>query len=131
MPLRLVNATELKVGSTAIIDDFPCTIKSVDVSKTGKHGASKCRFEAVGIIDGKKRVTIAPGHEKIPVPLITKKRGQILTVNRDALTATLMDLESFESLEIKVSDDAIRDINENDQVEYWDVEGQLIVKRKI
>lgn len=127
----MVNATELKSGSTAIIDDAPCTIRSVDISKTGKHGASKCRFEAIGIIDGKKRVTIAPGHEKISVPLIIKKKGQILTVNRDASTATLMDLESFESLELRVSDDAINDINENDQVEYWDVEGQFIVKRKI
>lgn len=127
----MVNATELKSGSTAIIDEAPCTIRSVDISKTGKHGASKCRFEAIGIIDGKKRVTIAPGHEKISVPLITKKKGQILTVNRDASTATLMDLESFESLEMRVSDDAINDINENDQVEYWDVEGQFIIKRKI
>ena len=110
----MVNATELKSGSTAIIDEAPCTIRSVDISKTGKHGASKCRFEAIGIIDGKKRVTIAPGHEKISVPLITKKKGQILTVNRDASTATLMDLESFESLEMRVSDDAINDINEND-----------------
>ena len=127
----MVNATELKSGSTAIIDEAPCTIRSVDISKTGKHGASKCRFEAIGIIDGKKRVTIAPGHEKIAVPLITKKKGQILTVNKDASTATLMDLESFESLDIRVSDDVINDLNENDNVEYWDVEGQFIVKRKI
>lgn len=130
MPLKLVNATDLKPGSTAIIDGAPCTIKNVDTSKTGKHGATKCRFEAIGIIDGKKRVTIAPGHERFYVPLIEKKKGQILTINKENKKVSLMDLESFETVEMKVDDDVINDLSENDQVEYWDVEGEKIVKRK-
>ncbi len=131
MPLKLVNATELKQGSTAIIDGASCTIKNVDISKTGKHGASKCRFEAIGIIDGKKRVTIAPGHERFSVPLIEKKKGQILTIDKNGEKVSLMDLESFETIEMKTDKDIINDLAENDQVEYWDVEGEKIVKRKI
>ena len=130
MPSKLVNATDLKQGSSAIIEGAPCTIKSVDISKTGKHGASKCRFEAIGIIDGKKRVTIAPGHERFGVPIIEKKKGQILTVNKEAKTTSLMDLETFETIEMKVDEDVINDLSENAQVEYWDVEGEKIVKRK-
>ena len=62
MPLKLINATEAKVGSYIIIDEVPCVVKSIDISKTGKHGSSKARIEAVGLIDEKKKIIIAPGH---------------------------------------------------------------------
>ncbi len=131
MPLKIINATELRAGSFAIIDDAPCVIRSIDISKTGKHGASKCRFEAIGVIDGKKRVSIAPGHERISVPLIDKKKGQVLTANQQTGIVSLMDLENFETIEMKAEEGLVGDLKENDQVEYWDVEGQKIIKRKI
>lgn len=131
MPLKLVNATELRSGSFAIIDNSPCIIKNVDISKTGKHGASKCRIEAVGIIDEKKRIIVMPGSERVAVPLIEKKRAQILNFNKQTNKASVMDLETFETLELPVASDLIENIKENAQVEYWNVEGEKIIKRAL
>jgi len=127
MPLKFVNATELKEGSYAVIDDTPCIIRKIDLSKTGKHGASKVRIEAVGVIDEKKRIIIKPGHEKMAVPLIEKKKGQILSIGDNTLT--LMDIESFETLEIPYPQEIKSELSEGIQIEYWDVEGSKIVKR--
>jgi len=128
MVLKLINGTEIKVGTTVMINGAPCTVRSIDVSKTGKHGHAKVRFEAVGIIDGKKRVEMKPGHERFEVPMIEKRKGQVLSVS--GTRANIMDLESFETLEIDIAEDAAPDIKEGVDVEYWDIEGQKIIKRK-
>ena len=44
MVLKLINATEAKPGISIMIDGQACTVKSQDISKTGKHGASKVRI---------------------------------------------------------------------------------------
>lgn len=132
MPLKLVNATELRHGNYAIIENAPCVIKSVDISKTGKHGASKCRIEAIGIVDEKKRIVVMPGSDRVEIPLIEKRKAQILSINKQNAEANVMDLENFETLDIKVSSDLLENLKENDQVEYWNIEGgQRIIKRKI
>ena len=126
MPLKLINATEAKVGSYIIIDEVPCVVKSIDISKTGKHGSSKARIEAVGLIDEKKKIIIAPGHERLAVPMIEKRRGQILSVNS---TASLMDLESYETLDVMIPAELKDQLRDGIQVEYWDIEGKKIIKR--
>jgi len=45
--------------------------------------------------------------------------------------ANLMDLESFETIEIVMGEDNGEEIHEGDSVEYWNVEGQKVIKRKI
>jgi len=129
MPLKYINATEAKPGVNIIIDDAPCTVRSLDISKSGKHGASKTRIEAVGIIDDKKRVLVKPGHEKFAVPMIEKKKGQILSIGEK--TVSLMDIESFETIEIAFPEELKESLKEGMQVEYWDVEGLKMVKRTL
>lgn len=129
MAYKLVEATSLREGNYAIIEDSPCLVRRVDISKTGKHGASKVRLEAVGIIDGKKRVVVMPGHERVGIPLVEKKRGQILSISNGV--ASVMDLDTFESFDMKISDDIGEGLNEGDTIEYWDVDGVKIVKRRV
>ena len=129
MVLKSINAMEAKPGTNIIIDGVACTVKKMDVSKTGKHGHSKCRIEAVGIVDGNKRVFLIPGHDKVEVPMVEKRKGQILSISGN--TISLMDLENFETIEVICPEDVKNEVAENDQVEYWDVEGEKIVKRKI
>ncbi|PIN88429.1 translation initiation factor IF-5A, partial [Candidatus Pacearchaeota archaeon CG10_big_fil_rev_8_21_14_0_10_35_13] len=106
-----------------------CTVRSNDISKSGKHGASKCRIEAIGILDGKKRVIAVPGSERFEVPMVQKCKGQILSMSEGK--ASLMDLESFETIEVTLGEDNEEEIHEGDSVEYWDVEGVKVIKRKI
>ena len=52
--VKLISATSLKSGRYVVFDDQCCIVKSVEVSRPGKHGHAKCRIEAVTIKDGKK-----------------------------------------------------------------------------
>jgi len=128
MVLKIINATEAKVGTNIIVDGVPCTVKSIDISKTGKHGHAKCRIEAVGIITGQKKVFVIPGHDRLEVPLVDKRKGQVLSIGDKV---SIMDLESFETLDVPCSDDIRDQLEENSNVEYWDVEGEKIAKRKV
>lgn len=128
MVLKIINATEAKVGTNIIVDGMPCTVRSMDVSKTGKHGHAKCRIEAVGIITGQKKVFVVPGHDRLEVPMVDKRKGQVLSIGDKV---SVMDLESFETLDIPCPDEIKSELEENSNVEYWDVEGEKIIKRKV
>ncbi|MBS3072944.1 translation initiation factor IF-5A [Candidatus Pacearchaeota archaeon] len=129
MAFKIIDATMAKLGTTIMIENEPCTVKSFDVSKTGKHGHAKVRIEAIGIFDGKKRVIVRPGHERFEVPMINKRKAQVLSVNGDQ--ASVMDLESFETMDLIIpeDDDLKSGIKEESQVEYWEVEGKKAIKR--
>ena len=128
MAFKLIDATEAKSGTSIVIEGEPCIVKSVDISKTGKHGHAKVRMEAIGIFDNKKKVIVVPGHERFEVPLIKKLKGQVLSIHEGR--AGIMDLESFETLDVSIDVDIKEAISENDNVEYWDIEGRKIIKRK-
>jgi len=128
MVLKIINATEAKVGTNIIVDETPCTIKSIDISKTGKHGHAKCRIEAVGIITGQKKVFVIPGHDRLEVPLVDKRKGQVLSISDKV---SIMDLESFETIDVPCPDEIKSQLQENATLEYWDVEGEKIIKRKL
>jgi len=131
MAFKLINAVEARSGVAIIVDGVSCIVKSNDISKTGKHGHAKCRIEAVGIIDGKKKVFVIGGHERLDVPLINKSKGQVLNITGD--TVSIMDLESYETIEgvPMMADVKEAGLAEEDQVEYWDIEGTKIIKRKM
>jgi len=128
--VKLISAVEARQGSTILVDGIACVVRSNDISKTGKHGHAKCRIEAIGIIDGKKKVFVTGGHERIEVPNIDKNKAQVLNlVGEDS--ASIMNLESFETLEVKMMEDLKGQLEGEDQVEYWDIEGTKIIKRKL
>ena len=127
MVLKLINATEARSGTTIMIEGEACTVKSNDISKTGKHGASKCRIEAIEIFTDKKKVIAVPGHERFEVPLIVKRKAQVISVNEGSASA--MDLESFETLELPFPEELKAEIEPEKQVEYWDIEGKKGIRR--
>lgn len=130
MVLKIIDATEVKVGTNIIVDGTPCTVKSIDVSKTGKHGHAKCRIEAVGIMGGTKKVFVVPGHERLEVPNVEKRKAQILS--KADKKASLMDLENFETIEVPCPDEIIfEELEEGGNCEYWDIEGEKLIKRKL
>lgn len=129
MVFKLINAHELRDGTFIIIDSAPCVVKSVEISKTGKHGASKCRIEAIGLLDDKKRVLVKPGDERMEVPLVEKRRGQVLSLVGEK--ASIMDVESYETIEVAVSSEVRDMVKEGLQVEYWSIDGAKIIKRVV
>ena len=130
MVLKIINATEARTGTNILLEDEPYTIKKIDVSKTGKHGHAKCRIEAVGIINGQKKVFVIPGHDKLEVPMVNKNKAQVLS--KADKKASVMDLESFETLEIDCPDEEVFSaLKESENCEYWDIEGKMIIRRKL
>lgn len=128
MVLKIINATEARVGTNILIEGEPYTIKKMDVSKTGKHGHSKVRIEAVGILNDNKKVFVVPGHDRLEVPNVNKNKAQVLSISDKV---SVMDLESFETIEVVCSNDIKSTLSENDNVEYWEINGQTIIKRKL
>lgn len=128
MVLKIINATEARTGTHILLEGEPYTIKKMDVSKTGKHGHSKVRVEAVGIINDNKKVFVVPGHERLEIPMVDKRKAQVLSVGDKA---SVMDLESYETMEVPCSSEIRSELSANDNVEYWDIEGKKIVKRKL
>ena len=130
MVLKIIDATQVKNGTNIIVDGVSCVVKSIDISKTGKHGHAKCRIEAVPIMGGNKKVFVVPGHDRLEVPNVDKRKGQVLSKGDGKVS--LMDLESFETIEVACPDKEIfEQLEENGNCEYWDVEGEKLVKRKL
>ncbi len=129
MAYKLINATEARSGTAIIIDGEPCIVKSIDISKTGKHGASKVRIEAIGVFDDKKRVIARPGHERFEVPMIDKRKAQVLSIGDKSVN--VMDVESFETMDLPISEELISKAQEGAQVEYWEVDTRKIIKRTL
>lgn len=130
MVLKIIEATQARVGTNILLDGVAFTVKKMDVSKTGKHGHSKVRIEAVGIINGQKKVFVVPGHDKLEVPLVDKRKAQVLS-KADG-KASVMDLETFETIEIPCPyEDVFEQLVESENCEYWDIEGEKIIKRKL
>lgn len=127
MVLKIVDATELKVGSFALFDGETCVIKSVDVSKTGKHGAHKCRFEAIAVVSGKKKCLMMPGTDRIEVPMIDKRKAQVLAITSTGVS--VMDSDSFENFELPIPEEFAGQLTDGMNIEYWDMEGVKIIKR--
>lgn len=93
---------QLKVGRYVVIDEEPCKILDITTSKPGKHGAAKARIEAVGMFDGVKRSMVAPVTEKCKIPMIDKRKVQIL--NMSGSNAQVMDLETYQNFDLPMSE---------------------------
>ena len=129
MVLKIIEATQAKTGQTILIDNEPFTVRSNDVSKSGKHGASKCRIEAIGVFTGKKKILAVPGSERFDVPNVEKRRAQVLSIGEK--TASVMDMETYETQEFPFSEDLRDQIEPDKQVEVWDIEGYKKIMRVI
>lgn len=127
MVLKIIDATEVRVGTNIIVDGTPCAVRSIDISKTGKHGHAKCRIEAITIITGQKKIFVVSGHDRLEVPMVDKRKAQVLSKLDGKIS--LMDSESFETLDVACPEDVMQEIQEGGNCEYWDVEGEKIVKR--
>jgi translation initiation factor 5A len=129
MVAKIIGATEARVGTNIIYEGEFYTVKKMDVSKTGKHGHAKCRIEVQNMLTGSKKIFVIPGHDKLEVPMVTKNKAQILSFHDEKVS--VMDLETFESMEIDRAQDFEGELAINDTVEYWNIEDNLVIKRKL
>jgi len=123
-----VELGSLKEGQYVIIDNVPCRIVSTTHSKPGKHGGAKVRLTAMGIFEPVKKEHVGPSSSRIDVPIIDKRKGQVLAVMGDLVQ--IMDLETYETLELPMPDD-VEGIDSGNEVEYFEVVGRYKITRVI
>ncbi len=114
---------DLQEGSYVMMDSSPCKIRAYSTAKPGKHGSAKARIEGKGVFDEKKRSLSQPVDQKVWVPIIRRKQGQIVSV--DDNDAQVMDLDTYETFTMRVPED--EDFQPDDEIEYLEYEG----KRKV
>ena len=109
----------LKPGNFVIIDGVPCRVEKVTISTSGKHGAAKTRVEAISLFDKTRKSIVKPAGETVEVPIILKKKAQVLAVVGS--TAHLMDLESYGQLELEIPEERKEEIVPGAEVDYYEV----------
>ncbi|MFH1521446.1 MAG: translation initiation factor IF-5A [archaeon] len=127
MVAKVIDATEMRVGTYLLLDGVAHQVKKMDTSKTGKHGHAKVRFEAISAFSGKKKVMVIPGHDKFEVPMIEKKLAQVLSVSGN--TASIMDNENFENFDLEIPEELQGSVVGGSNIEYWDIEGDKLLKK--
>lgn len=124
---KIAGVGTLTKGSYVVIDNTACKVTSIQVSKPGKHGHSKIRFEAVGIIDGRKRIEVMPGHDNVEVPIIEKKNAQVLSIKGDV--ANVMDTNTYETFDLPIPEELKGEIVEGVTILYWEILDSKVMKQ--
>jgi translation initiation factor 5A len=121
------SVATLQKGNYVVIDGVASIVSDTQTSRPGKHGHAKVRLTAVGMIDGKKRELVMPGHDNIDVPIIEKKNAQVLSINGSS--ANVMDSESFETFDLKIPEELKAELKEGNTVVYWEILNDRVMKQ--
>ncbi|MCK4550466.1 MAG: translation initiation factor IF-5A [Candidatus Aenigmarchaeota archaeon] len=125
MSVEQVEAKHFKRGNFIMVDDVACRVLDNSKSAPGKHGHLKCKIEATGLLDGKKRMIMKPGEAKIPCPIIDKRAAQVLSLS--GKTAQLMDMVTYDTFDTQIPDD-VTGVTEGGEVEYWVIAGTKVIR---
>jgi translation initiation factor 5A len=117
---------ELKPNSFVLIEGVPCRVEKVTISVAGKHGAAKARIEAIGLFDGRRRSIVKPADETIEVPIVEKKRAQVLALLGERVQ--LMDLMDFSVFELEIPEEKKGKIVQGEEIDYFEVIGIKTLK---
>jgi len=117
----------LKEGHNIVIDGEPCRIVEVEKSKPGKHGSAKVRLVAIGIFDEVKRSLVGPADNRVEVPIVDKRSGQVVAISSD--TVSVMDNENLQIVEVPLpKDEGLKaKIEPGVSVEYWSIMGRYML----
>lgn len=128
MEKRQAQIKDLKPNGFCLIDDVPCKVDAVQISKPGKHGGAKARLEARGLFDNQKRSIVKPADSKIDVPIIEKKNYQLIAFVGD--NVQLMDTEDYSMSEVPLPDELKGQVKEGDEVLVWKFGPHVMIKGK-
>ncbi len=116
----------LRKGSYIVIDGVACKVVDTSTSRPGKHGHAKVNLMAVGLLDGKKRNFVSPGHDPVDVPIVDKRTAQVLSISGNH--ANVMDSENFETFDIEIPEE-FSDLVEGNGILYWTILDDKVMKQ--
>lgn len=116
----------LKKGSYLLIDNVACAVLDSKEAKTGGRGSARLRIEAASLIDGQKKIVLINSGDPVQVPIVEKRTAQVLSIQNEAVS--VMDMESYETFDLKIPGELVDKIPEGGQVIYWEIMDQKILK---
>ena len=127
MTTKMVAANNVQKGSFILLEGAACKVVDVEISKPGKHGHSKVRVSAVGLVDDRKRIVVMPGHDNVEVPIIEKRTAQVLSVQNDIVN--VMDSETYETFDLKIPEELKGQVVNGSSVLYWTIMNDRVIKQ--
>ncbi|MFH0714228.1 MAG: translation initiation factor IF-5A [Candidatus Diapherotrites archaeon] len=127
MEVKFVRTGQLKPGNYVLIDGFVCQIKSIDLSKPGKHGSAKARVTAIGVFDDSKRQLLKPATDDTEVPIIEKGNAQFVADMGGSIQ--VMDTSTYSTFDSPKPKD-IGTLKPGDEVEYIKCDANVRIIRK-
>ena len=124
---KQTDVGSLKKGNYVVIDGVAYIVKDTQSSRPGKHGHAKCRVEAISIVGDQKKIIVAPSHDKIDVPIVTKHSAQILSISNDV--ANIMDTETYETFDLAIPNELKSIVKEGKEIIYWKILGERAMKQ--
>lgn len=118
---------DLRPNGYVLIDDVPCKVEKVQISSSGKHGASKARLDAIGIFDDRRKSIVKPADETVDVPILERKKGQVVAIIGNK--AQIMDLTDFSVLELDIPEDRKDQVKQGEEIEYFEIMGVKTLKQ--
>jgi len=118
---------DLKIGRFVMIDGIACRVVDIETSAPGKHGAAKMRITGIGIFDGQKKSLLKPSSGDIEVPVIIKKKAQVVSVT--GTTVQVMDLDSYETFDLPIPEDMKSSIKAGAEIEIMEASGRRAISR--
>ena len=120
---------ELRIGRYVLIDGIPCKVVDIDISSPGKHGSAKMRVTAIGIFDGQKKTILKPSDSDVEVPVINKKKAQVVSV--EGTSAQVMDLETYEVFALPIPEELQGKLKSGNEVELLEAMGNKAISRTV
>ena len=124
---KMVGANEVQKGGFILMDGIACKVVDLEISKPGKHGHTKVRISAIGLVDGKKRIEVMPGHDNVEIPIVEKRNAQVLSVQGEI--ANVMDSENYETFDIKIPEEFKGQVKDGMSVMYWVIMSERVIKQ--
>ncbi len=118
---------DLKPGRFLLIDGVPCRVVEIDTSSPGKHGAAKMRITAVGIFDGSKKTLLKPSSADIEVPVINKKKAQVVSITENLVQ--VMDLDTYDTYAVPMQEELKGSLKQGSEVEVMESMNRRIISR--
>jgi len=122
----LAPLKELKPGSYVMVEGEACKVLSITKSKPGRHGSAKARVEVVGLFDNKKRIIVKPASATVTIPMIDKKKAQVISVSGEI--AQLMDMEDYSTFEAKIPPEMKSKAQPGSEISYWKVGDRILIR---
>lgn len=83
-------------------------------------------MDAIGLFDDRRRSIVKPADDTVEVPILEKKRAQVVSITGNK--AQLMDLNDFSVFELDIPEERKEKIRQGEEVDYFEVVGIKTLK---